>query len=268
MKFKSHIIILFSLIPLITFSQDYSTWGEIYDYEIGDMFHFNKYGEGPNLNMSYEIRTIVQVIGKSYSDDMDTVYYVMSVKKISRNTYNPEWEFESLIERFEYHHLDLPFICDTTYVSGFYNGRTISYFFHFSYNWLIEEEYAEGCGQVTIYQEDFDLQYPSFSTKSMVYFKKGQEEWGDPLNLTSVEDHVLDKTQIVVFPNPACDVISISINSNLKFSRLVIYSNIGILFNSTDESFEQINISHFPPGLYIIKAIGDGFTTSRKLIVQ
>lgn len=78
-----------------------------------------------------------------------------------------------------------------------------------------------------------------------------------PVNVTSV-DHVVTDTEINVHPVPAYDQINISVNTrDLHVTQVDICAMDGRRVQSfpvttTDNEF-TINISHFPPGLYLLR---------------
>ena len=264
---RSSIILILFLIPTLSICQDCPTWGQIYNYEIGDIFHYNKHIESTTHNIYWDSKKIVQVINKYYSSEGDTVYYDMLIKELSRSYQSPDWSYDEYTDLEKYRSLQLTIPCDTTYYSNLYNERRISHVYTEPYLSREDSEYVDGCGIVYNYLRTYYGKYFTFET-SMVYFNKGNEQWGDPLNLTAVEDLTDNTPQIVCFPNPARDKISVLTNSKIMISRLDIYNNMGTRLISTDQNFDNINISNLSSGLYLVKIIGDTWTVNRKLIVQ
>ena len=267
MDLRSGIICYLIILPFISISQDCPTWGQIYDYDIGDVFHYEKRIESTTHYIFWDIKKIVQVMNKYYSPEEDTVYYDLLIKELSRSDQYPDWSYEEYTDLEKYRSLDLPIPCDTTYYNSLYNERRISHVYTEPYLSREDSEYVDGCGMVYNYLRMYYGKYFTFET-SMVYYKKGNEQWGNPLNLTSVEDLTENTTQIILFPNPACNKISVLTKNKVMVSRMDIYNNIGNRLMSIDQEFDNINISHFPPGIYIVKIIGDDWTVNRKLIVQ
>lgn len=74
----------------ILHAQPISTVAEIYDYEVGDVFHTRFFEEvdGYEWEKLYS-RTIID---KFYSADQDTVFYTTDVIKMERESYPPGWE--------------------------------------------------------------------------------------------------------------------------------------------------------------------------------
>ena len=264
-------ILILSLAPVICSSQECLTWGEIYDYEVGDVFHFTEHGEWVTWPWGYYDKlSNIQVIGKTFSENLDTIHYVMSVKQNYRSSHYPEWEYSALIKHYYYQYLIHPISCDTSYINNLYNGRQISYRFYYSHGIIaqIEEEFALGCGQVTLYEEDIDPERKFIRTKSLVYFKKGDEEWGEPIVLIGIEDYNSTKNSIKIFPNPASEYFTIASDIQDKLHQIQIFNKLGKPMITEKDGLDKVDISHLNTGLYIVKIQGDDWTVSRKLIVQ
>lgn len=268
---RSIIFAIMILAPVICLSQECLTWGEIYDYEVDDVFHYTEHGEWVTWPWGYYDKlSHIRVIGKTLSTDLDTIHYVMSVKQNYRNSQYPDWEYSATIEQYHYQHLDHSISCDTTYINNLYNGRPISYRLYYSYGVIaqIQEEYARACGQVTYYSEDIDPERKFIMSRSLVYFKKGEEEWGEPVVLMGIEDAKPQHYNFKLFPNPASDIIAITIDNPVDIFQVQIFNISGKLVISARDEFEKVDISRLPPGLYIVKITADAWTTARKLIVQ
>jgi len=268
MLVRSWGIFMLFIAPFVCFSQEPSTWGEIFNYEVGDVFHFTENAESPNWNEYYEGVEVVRITDKWYSENMDTLFYATQVEKLYRHTYQPEWTYEVSIDSLKYHYLDLPYYSDTVYYNGLYNGRLVNYVFHFSPWWIEELEYAEGCGQVTRYYEDPGPYRIYYNTKTMVYFKKGFEEWGDPVSMEASIDDMRSEFEISIQPNPSTTMITINSTNNAQIDQVQIYNSNGELIITAEDGYKNINMSHLSPGLYIVKVIGDNWIINRKLIVQ
>ena len=57
----------------LSYGQNYSTVGEIWDFEIGDIFHFSEWGSGGGSGMS-SIENI-EILDKTYSQDSSSVVF-------------------------------------------------------------------------------------------------------------------------------------------------------------------------------------------------
>ena len=107
--------------------------------------------------------------------------------------------------------------------------------------------------------------------------------WNDDILLYKEDDtdcdavynqwHSVDETiagnGFVVYPNPAKDIISISLSDNMECQSVAIYSIDGRLLISQNDNFETINIANITPGLYLIKVrISDGKEFTEKIVVK
>ncbi len=66
-------IILFLLFSIVSESQDISTVREIYDFDTGDIYHFEV-----STDIDYTLSNI-EILDKFYSDDDDTLDYIRKV---------------------------------------------------------------------------------------------------------------------------------------------------------------------------------------------
>lgn len=91
---------------------------------------------------------------------------------------------------------------------------------------------------------------------SLVYYKKGEYEWGNPLILTNNIDMIIQST-IISYPNPCSDFLFFRTSITYLPYLLEIYDISGkmIFKSSLLEELVSINISKFSKGLYFYKII-------------
>lgn len=82
----------------------------------------------------------------------------------------------------------------------------------------------------------------------------------------------LNSSNVSVYPNPAADVLNISLPSNGKLTNVVIYDVLGkivledkMIANGTTS---ELDITHLQSGMYLIKLKADGVEYSTKLLVD
>ena len=265
MNIKILISIPLFLFPAFTFSQDYSTWGEIYDYEIGDVFHFEEceyYAQGG----FFEKIINTEITDKIFSPNQDTIFYTKFNQIYTVSNWLPNG-YSSYYETIIYTNLDSIFNADSIYYSTSYNGRKISYQDLSLGLWEEYVKYVDGCGLVFRFYRDMQSS-PYDGWSILIYFKKGDEEWGTPNVVTNIGENLNAYGYIKVFPNPATDKLSITLNNHMQIKQVLIYNNNGKLVFDQSNSLNNINISNLSPGLYIVKIIGDDWTENRKLIVE
>jgi hypothetical protein len=81
----------------------------------------------------------------------------------------------------------------------------------------------------------------------------------------------LAETSINIYPNPAKDNVTISVNGILSGdTQIMVYDTRGseIINLSVAEENTVIAISHLNEGIYIVRVINNGLTFTEKLIIQ
>lgn len=94
---------------------------------------------------------------------------------------------------------------------------------------------------------------------------------GKPLykNQIGIQEYDADET-IHLYPNPASETIFYSLSENIRLSGIRIIDIAGkLVYNSTNISSNQIDISSYAPGLYFMQFISDGaqLAVTKKFIV-
>lgn len=263
----------------------------IYNINIGDQFHFiNKQKDDAGERITKTIRTMLE---KEVMNQSDTKFTYRDRSKISQYNSQPgntEIFFKDTIisqivhikinndEQFdempgepsyfnqdEYNGAYVIPLLESDADSVIYNGRSVKYFQSPVY---IQENsgncylpltetcsyyYIEGCGGPYRKCNSEGIS----ESDSLVYYKKGSEEWGTPLNEVVYGIHEMNLTEILnVFPNPATDIISFRlINEDSNDLRLEIYSTMGIKLKTIPFTNNEIilNLQSFKSGLYFYK---------------
>jgi len=116
------------------------------------------------------------------------------------------------------------------------------------------------------------------NTKYTFEMGAGVNQWGNNrfeliLNLdkTNVDEFsLLNKTQMLVYPNPATDVLNINIsNSNFKNSEVVVYNISGaeVLKTNMEANNAALNIETLSAGVYFVKVSNqNGFNKTVKFV--
>lgn len=234
-------------------SQDFPTRGEVYDFNVGDIFQFRK--DHTESNGIYGNLKQIYVWEKSYSINTDTVNYVYTIITAYLGEGGSILFDEELSEFESYTDLDEIMVADTVYENpNEYNGRTTTEFFEQINNYIVQEShYTVGCGQVYHYFNSTNPNDPLESEEYLTYFKKGFEEWGDPwpvyISITNLE-----KDSFYLYPNPALGFINVESNEN---SIIQVYSTTGQLMMEQPvyEVHGVVEVSILPKGVYIIQEI-------------
>lgn len=114
--------------------------------------------------------------------------------------------------------------------------------------------------------------------ESMVYFKKGSETWGSPLNwVTILTDEELNdpSSHFTVFPNPATDFTDIELVTSTMNSRFHI--NVIDIRGETvqkhvlqrGEQSLRISTAELSRGIYFLQLLqGGSAIATKKLVIQ
>ena len=269
--------------PISYFYDGLITTTQIYDYEIGDEYH---YEVQTNLNINYGTydRFIKKVIGKIlHAQDSVTYTFQRQVRDdelvVVNNNPFPTHQYtnfqDTVSETYQLgstilsgSYLDgltlstLPFVIGNLgiYDSDFNepsiidfegmgnSGDTIC-----DYTFEIERytTYVFGVGSFYHFTNG-DINSYYYSSEELVYYKKGLKTWGNPLILPlSVNENSLSK--ISYYPNPVKDQLTIE---NLKENTIYKLINInGALVNSgslqaTPNSISMVDLL---PGVYLLQ---------------
>ncbi len=127
-------------------------------------------------------------------------------------------------------------------------------------------EYLKGLGGPYYYC----VKYMYMVQTKLVYYKKGDVSWGTPLVITDLPDRP-DQENILVFPNPAHDQLTIRIN---KFDQAEIFEILDvtgrvILKKDITSVESNIGIEDLKPGTYLYRIRNDKeIVKMDKLIVK
>jgi hypothetical protein len=276
--------------PAVT---DNITGNEIFDFDVGDEFH-TEYIHTP-LGPYTQIKEffIKKVLDKTVSANNDTITCVFSVcgrkeKKEPDSELEIEFQNDTISETYllssgKYKLLDYfpdeSFFCPETAhyefmdmsVSNNYNKRPVKFFPQIGYQYIKDEcfimalttpgqpyrFYIEGCGG-EYYIGNYDTEWGDHYLP--VYFKKGEETWGNPLDC----DYLLGKNDLLspsvpdytLFPNPADRFVLLRFNDDLQQSyAFEVYDYSGRLLIKTiiKERETRINVSDLKSGFYLYK---------------
>lgn len=98
---------------------------------------------------------------------------------------------------------------------------------------------------------------------------KGQKEIRVKIEGTIDRDKELQATALSVFPNPAGDQISWRYAvSGRQIEKLALFDAKGVKIADLDPESHTIDLASIAPGLYILKAFGNGKSASAKFIRQ
>jgi len=269
------LIITYLLILLsgFIFSQELPTNGDIYNYEIGDIFHFHEYANGAGSVFSATVN--IEILDKYYSDNGDTLFYNSMNKRYEIGSEYPNGIYTETIETIYYTNLNEELEADSINSNpDLYNGRiTIFNIFSIPPYQVWRNWYTVGCGHV--YHKYSDGEIGVIYEINLVYFKKGEEEWGEEHTIVGISDNPdhYDKSSFInVFPNPVVNQLTFSIPELSEESVLYIKDLSGkiiALFQLSKTQSQLIwDCSHLTSGIYIYQTEINGDVYRGKIIIN
>lgn len=248
-------------------SQSISTRAEVYDYEIGDIFHFNYSGYIASWH-DYAI-TNIEILDKFYFQDT-VLNYIRDIEVKSSNSDDPEWTFEYYIDTltiYSPNSLINGGLIDSTGVNqDLYNGRLINYNSVGPPEIIENKRYVVGCGNA--FEDWYEWGGYSGQTTELVYYKKGNEEWGTPIPV-SIDNFQADNHDLILYPNPAKSNLKI-LTKDFEKIYFEIYNISGDLIMNKDiiGGTRTIDISQLKNGLYVVGIKMNERIVYRKLIKE
>jgi hypothetical protein len=236
--------------------QQISTVAEIYNYDVGDIFHVREFGSanggGFLENKSFEITS------KNFSYTNDTLFYTRHVKTAYSGSDHPDWIFEDYYDTITYSNIDSLINngdIDTVYSdSDLYNGRIINFKDYSSESILETYQYIEGCGGNYRWYDDIENDF--IYQYELKYFKKGNEEWGEQL-MVSTGPELTINSKLYVFPNPIQHILKLDLrDQNVIDTEGLIFSISGNMIYSFSLKANQLNEIELPEliaGIYLLK---------------
>ncbi|PLX03195.1 MAG: hypothetical protein C0594_10765 [Marinilabiliales bacterium] len=122
-------------------------------------------------------------------------------------------------------------------------------------------------------QENPDSMNIVISSSDTSIFNVGSTLWVDSLTLTGGTASVGQKENsslLNLFPQPAENILNVSLGNNQKIQRVVLYSIIGNMIKAkeVDAGFTKIDVGDFPPGVYIIQVDAEDQTQTRRIVIN
>ncbi len=251
---KSVTLLFFVFVVFVCSSQTISTNRDIYNFDVGDVFHTQQSLLG-GYGASY-IYNVYVIHSKYYSQGFDTIYYVRSVKSKTIGSAIPT-SFSSFIDTIFYTSLDslvnFGNIDSVYYDTALYNGRKINLYENGNFDW---DMYVDSIGMAInlVYYEPSTLVTNLIELK---YYQKGNEEWGTPIFLGFENEIDLNST-FKLYPNPATTHITIDWQQpNAESVSLQIFSSTGRLVQSFGQvrAGQELSVVQLSPGIYLLEGL-------------
>jgi len=142
-----------------------------------------------------------------------------------------------------------------------------------SYN---SEYYIDGCSGPYYYDSYTNWYHDTHATfYELVYFKKGSETWGTPLDTTNwIIPHIIPATEqisFLLYPNPSGNLVTITIPGAEKPDyRLVVFSLSGIKVceMKVSENEFTFDVSDYCKGMYFLKFYKDNLQVGQQKLIK
>jgi hypothetical protein len=124
--------------------------------------------------------------------------------------------------------------------------------------------YTVGIGIGVVVHTIYNVTY---STKYLIYFKKGAEIWGTPIDFsTSINTPSVSQAKITISPNPTRDVLNIE--TDITFDKINIINLNGQIVVSKQQK-QPIMVNDLPNGIYFLQVFDKEILRGvRKFIVN
>ncbi|HPE55249.1 MAG TPA: T9SS type A sorting domain-containing protein [Bacteroidales bacterium] len=249
-------------------AQQSLTIAEVYDFEIGDLFHYSFHAQIGQSGMSSV--TNIEIIERFYSIGNDTVFYIRDVDYKEITSDNQVWVFSYYTDTTFYTNLDQLInsgLIDTVFSNPEqYNGRSVCQWADSSMYDATYYKWVAGCGMAYQYYDGWE--YGSYTNNSLVYYKKGDEEWGEPM-LVGIGEQSEDFGQFLLFPNP-CSIgtFHIQTTSDTPCQLTIIDASGQIVTSRILISSTSIDASNWPVGIYFVSLSHYNKRIITKLLIE
>lgn len=236
--------------------KSYSINNDSVTYTIDDSTLHEVQAMGSTFSFSHSIYNVTYLLQSPFDNTLNVLPHEVSITDSTGNnafceqSLNTNYNTRTYKSIFTDLTIDSPFLCGGYYFSS---GNF--------WCWSVKYTYAKGLGMVL--QENVNPYATRICIWNMNYFKKGVETWGTPfLFYQAVNLDEVEKNQLQITPNPTTGKLTIS-NLQQAINKIDVFNILGEkvmsfnLYTPNSPVPTEIDISSFPPGIYIVQA-GDG----------
>jgi hypothetical protein len=291
---KTFCLLITVLFGVNVYSQNLLTIGEVFDYDIGDEFHYRDWSEPLEADFEYNYQKVKIIDKVKY--DMDSVVYnqiVTNYKLPFGYDFNPEDLYITNIDtqNIQFAHLDSSlshydylYKMDTTksedLMEIYLKDTVFQSVDYLCGKWINGIEYLISWGEydhfTRYYGEGLGLVYSSlhyaedgkgYLLREMNYYKKGQEVCGNayiPLSIQNIE------TNFKIYPNPVQNELIIQLNTKGEKIECNLFDIIGKNVKSWKlySANNFFDVSDLKVGSYILILKTNEFVISEMIIKQ
>lgn len=254
-------------------AQDISTREEIYDFEIGDVFHVTSHFEAPDHEED-EVWNI-QFIDKYEIQSLQLVYERAISQRSSVN--GSPYEYIFYIDTIYIDNLDAPInggnVSNVGTSPDLYNGRLINTYEYWIDPYSVDRtRWVNGCGRA-YHLIWWEVDHVGWEIE-LVYYKKGEEEWGTP-NIVGLEENRGTFQNLLNYPNP------FTTSTNFEYTlekpsdvTIIIYNSQGQVVDRMQEwqakGVQRVEWSAegLSGGMYYYRIMAEGKVGSGKLVIS
>lgn len=274
-------VLMMLILPLSTvqsvLAQEYLTFRSIYNYDIGDEFHYQNISrDGFYAELEYYECLNITIASKHFSSGNDTVFYTENYSA-SRILWDGSLWDTTMVRQVFYVGLDgtthdkwsyfaYPNHSNPDYCNGrIYNSVSIDPGGSFGADSYM---FVQGLGETERHYERGGQGDYTYLRNKLVYYKKGTEEWGQRYPV-SVSNPDLNVSSIRLYPNPAGDFTRITrADLGNAFLKIIDFQGRTVKTEFIEGQITDLNTSLLKPGFYIVTISGNNKTESTRLIIQ
>ncbi|MGM0621688.1 MAG: T9SS type A sorting domain-containing protein, partial [Bacteroidota bacterium] len=269
-------------------------WFDVFDFNAGDELHVQENITGdPQFSsiIEYEKKSMYNYLERT--DYNDSIVYRCARKQSIETIYtdgsslviNNDTVKQVVRANVAFDKLPGEPVIDSSLLHSFYMrdeeflkkiDRSEIQQFVFNNNcWNLTE--VEGCLREMNYFEGLGGPYYSCTgyvgdteERKLVYYRKGETEWGERLVITGIPTVKTDN-KVKVFPNPSKNEINILMHSNVRILSLELVDLTGnrVYQNGTVRGNNfKLDVSEFPKGIYILKIETGQGEVSQRVVIQ
>lgn len=272
------VLILIALLSVATFGQDPPKIGEIFDFQIGDEFHFRK------LQHPYDYADRVKYIDRIDSPDQNKVTYIRHWNNyLTYPDYDEMklvWSVKEYTDTIIISNLDSSILLYAANYEGFDPLDTNLYFWTEQGLWACSDPsfgftgiwspggwdtigghnpskvitYVRGLGKV--WEDNYEGGgYAGVEQYKMFYYNKEDSTCGNPdTTYKAANTEKYPEKPIRVYPNPCSEVLYIvNLYPNKKVIVSIYTINGRLVYTKRVNQLNSIKVSNLSPGHYYIK---------------
>jgi len=246
------------------------TGGEVYDFDVGDIFHYRwQWGESDNFYSIYRH----EILSKDYSPDKTSVVYDIQNSGynvgLDTETGTRTYTFFNESESLNYFNLNDPIVLTVDSLDGvdsiFYSQELLCNDTVFGYKLMghgyTQDYYGKGLGRTYHYESGL---VPEEAI--LFYFKKIDRECGTK-DVLWIDDIKYPRSSVTIYPNPASGMIMLETDEAGPWKVRISNLNGQLIYSKKFEGYShQIDLSSFQRGVYFITVRTRDFVVTRKIV--